>query len=46
MVELGATVVFIMKMITLIFVLLTFGKELRPLVDLLVSGITKAVNAI
>ena len=46
MVDIGATVITVMKIIALIFILLTFGKELRPLVDLLVSGLTKAVKSI
>lgn len=46
LVEIGATVVTIMKIILVIFILLTFGKELRPLVDLAVNGLTKAVNSI
>lgn len=44
MVEIGATAVTIMKIILVIFLLLTFGKELRPLVDLVVNALTKAVT--
>ncbi len=44
MVEIGATVITVMKIVLVIFLLLTFGKELRPLVDLLVNAFTKAVT--
>ena len=45
MTDIGVAVLGVMKAIVIIFILLTFGKELRPLLELLVNAIIKAVNS-
>ena len=43
---LGSMIKFVLVVVLIVFVLLIFGKELRPLVELLVASIVSVVNRI